>query len=54
MKFVALKAIILPALLIVGVLGSIFQGMATPTEAAAIGAFGSVICGLIYRRLPGR
>ncbi len=51
MKFVALKAIILPALLIVGVLGSIFEGVATPTEAAAIGAFGSVICGLIYGRL---
>jgi len=51
MKFVALKAIILPALLIVGVLGSIFQGVATPTEAAAIGAFGSILCGLIYGRL---
>jgi len=51
MKFVALKAIILPVLLIVGVLGSIFEGIATPTEAAAIGAFGSIICGLIYRRL---
>jgi tripartite ATP-independent transporter DctM subunit len=51
MKFVALKAIVLPALLIVGVLGSIFQGVATPTEAAAIGAFGSIICGLIYGRL---
>jgi len=50
-KFVALKAIVLPALLIFGVLGSIFQGIATPTEAAAIGAFGSVICGLIYGRL---
>jgi tripartite ATP-independent transporter DctM subunit len=51
MKFVALKAIILPVLLIVGVLGSIFEGIATPTEAAAIGAFGSIICGLIYGRL---
>jgi tripartite ATP-independent transporter DctM subunit len=51
MKFVALKAIILPVLLIVGVLGSIFQGVATPTEAAAIGAFGSILCGLIYGRL---
>ncbi len=51
MKFVALKAIVLPVLLIVGVLGSIFQGVATPTEAAAIGAFGSLICGLIYGRM---
>jgi tripartite ATP-independent transporter DctM subunit len=51
MKFVALKAIVLPVLLIVGVLGSIFEGVATPTEAAAIGAFGSILCGLIYGRL---
>ncbi len=51
MKFKALKAIILPSLLIISVLGSIFQGVATPTEAAAIGAFGSVVCGLIYRRM---
>lgn len=50
-KFVSLKSIILPALLIIGVLGSIFKGIATPTEAAAIGAGGSIICGLIYRRL---
>jgi len=50
-KFVSLKAIVLPVLLIIGVLGSIFQGIATPTEAAAIGAIGSVLCGLIYRRL---
>jgi tripartite ATP-independent transporter DctM subunit len=51
MKFRALRAIILPTLLIISVLGSIFYGIATPTEAAAIGALGSVICGLIYRRL---
>ncbi len=51
MKFKALKAIILPSLLIISVLGSIFKGVATPTEAAAIGAFGSVVCGLIYRRM---
>jgi len=46
-----LRAVILPILLVVGVLGSIFSGMATPTEASAIGAFGSVICAAIYRRL---
>jgi len=50
-KFTSLKSIILPALLIFGVLGSIFMGIATPTEAASIGAFGSIICGLIHRRL---
>ncbi len=36
-----LKAFILPMLLIVLVLGSIFTGKATPTEAAAIGAVGA-------------
>ena len=50
-KIASLKSIILPALLIIGVLGSIFKGIATPTEAAAIGAGGSIICGLIHRRL---
>lgn len=50
-KFASLKAIILPAFLIIGVLGSIFMGIATPTEAAAIGAGGSILCGLIHRRL---
>lgn len=50
-KFKSLKAIILPVLLVVAVLGSIFSGMATPTEAAAVGAFGSIICAVIYRRL---
>ncbi len=50
-KFVSLKGVILPVLLIVGVLGSIFTGIATPTEAAGIGAFGAVICALIHRRL---
>ncbi len=50
-KLKATKSVILPILLIVGVLGSIFRGMATPTEAAAIGAFGSIICAFINRRL---
>ena len=49
-KLKSLRAITLPALLVIGVLGSIFSGIATPTEAAAVGAFGSIICTLIYRR----
>jgi len=43
--------VILPILLVVGVLGSIFGGIATPTEAAAVGAFGAIISAAIYRRL---
>jgi len=49
-KFTSLRMVILPVLLIVGVLGSIFLGLATPTEAAAVGCFGSVICAVIHRR----
>ena len=39
----ALKAIFAPALLIILVLGSIFMGIATPTESAAFGAAGAII-----------
>ncbi len=39
----ALKAIIPPLLLITAVLGSIFAGIASPTESAAIGVIGALI-----------
>jgi tripartite ATP-independent transporter DctM subunit len=38
-----LKAMVAPVLLIVVVLGSILIGLATPTEAAAVGAVGAVL-----------
>ena len=44
------QALLPPVFLIAAVLGSIMAGAATPTEAAAMGAFGSVILTLIYRR----
>ena len=50
-KIRTLKGVVLPALLILLVLGVIYSGAATPTEAAGIGAFGAVICALIHRRL---
>lgn len=50
-KFAALKAVILPMCIVFIVLGSIVGGVATPTEAAAIGVFGSLVSALIYRRL---
>ena len=50
-KLAALRNIILPVLLIVGVLGSIYAGIATPTEAAGIGSLGAIICAAIHRRL---
>jgi tripartite ATP-independent transporter DctM subunit len=37
------KALIPPIILIISVLGSILAGIATPTEAAAIGAVGSIL-----------
>jgi TRAP-type mannitol/chloroaromatic compound transport system permease large subunit len=37
------------AILILGVLGSIVLGFATPTEAAAVGAFGGFVLAAIYR-----
>ena len=51
MRVSALREIILPALLIVLVLGAIFLGIATPSEAAGVGASGSFLICIIYRRL---
>ncbi|NOX49287.1 MAG: TRAP transporter large permease subunit [Gammaproteobacteria bacterium] len=45
------KAILPPAFLILAVLGSIFFGLATPTEAAGVGACGALFLALINRRL---
>lgn len=46
-----IKAIVPAGALIVGVLGSIFFGIATPTESAAVGALGSLGLCAMYRRL---
>lgn len=51
MKFQSLWATILPICLVVFVLGSIYSGIATPSEAAAVGAFGSLICAAIFHKL---
>ncbi len=45
------KALILPILLILGVMGSIFGGIATPGEAAGIGAIGAIVCAAARGRL---
>jgi len=50
MKMLATSVLPLAAL-IVAVLGSIVAGIATPTEAAAVGAFGALLLALAYRRL---
>jgi len=46
-------AIAPPLLLIVAVLGSILSGIATPTEAAAVGAVGATVFALLARQLDG-
>ncbi|TYC53712.1 TRAP transporter large permease subunit [Rhodobacterales bacterium] len=50
-RVAALKSLILPLLIIVGVLGTIYMGIATPTEAAAVGVFLAFISALLERRL---
>jgi tripartite ATP-independent transporter DctM subunit len=45
-----LTQLIPPVILIVGVLGSIFAGIATPTEASGAGAFIATMLAIAYRR----
>ena len=47
----ALIAIIPPLILIVLVLGSIFAGIATPTESASVGSIGALILAAGYKKL---
>ncbi|MBI3197298.1 MAG: TRAP transporter large permease subunit [Rhodospirillales bacterium] len=44
-----LRALVPPLLLIIAVLGSILSGLATPTEAASIGAIGAVVLAAFNR-----
>lgn len=46
----SLKNLVPPAVLIISVLGSIFAGVATPTEAAGMGAFVALLMMIAYRR----
>lgn len=43
----SLKALILPTLIVFSVLGSIYAGIATPTEAAAVGVVGAMVSALM-------
>jgi tripartite ATP-independent transporter DctM subunit len=45
------RAILPPAGLILAVLGSIFFGLATPTEAAGVGAFGALLLAFVHGKL---
>ena len=46
----ALVAILPPLALIIMVLGSIFAGVATPTESAAVGALGAMVLAAMYKK----
>lgn len=50
-KFRPLVHLVLPAFIVILVLGSIFLGIAAPSEAAAVGCFGAVLSALVRRRL---
>ncbi|OLO37890.1 hypothetical protein BTR23_13200 [Alkalihalophilus pseudofirmus] len=50
-KLSSLKGVTLPLLVIIIVLGTIYLGIATPTEAAAVGVIGSLISAAIKRKL---
>lgn len=45
------EALVPPVVLIAVVLGTILFGLATPTEAAACGAMGSLLLAVLYRRI---
>jgi len=46
-----LKSLLPPLLLVFAVLGSIFFGIASPTESAAVGALGAILLSALHKRL---
>jgi tripartite ATP-independent transporter DctM subunit len=46
-SFDLVKSFVFPFLLILAVLGSIFAGIASPTEAAGVGAFGAMVLTIV-------
>jgi TRAP-type mannitol/chloroaromatic compound transport system permease large subunit len=50
-KLALLKGLIMPGILAALVLGSIYAGVATPSEAAGLGCLGAIITAIINRRL---
>ncbi|MCH8864979.1 MAG: TRAP transporter large permease subunit, partial [Chloroflexi bacterium] len=49
-KLALAKGLILPVLIIIMVLGSIYAGLATPTEAGAVGSIGAFLSAMVYRK----
>ena len=52
--WITLTALVPVVFLIVAVLGAIMFGIATPTEAASVGALGTVVLSIAYRRFTWR
>jgi len=50
-KLRSLKGVLLPIMIIIMVLGSIYGGIASPTEAAGVGCLGAIIAAAVNRRL---
>ncbi|HYD70047.1 TRAP transporter large permease subunit [Azospirillum sp.] len=50
-KLASLRSLVLPAAIIVLILGTIFFGVATPTEAAAVGVLGALVAAALRGRL---
>ena len=48
--FKLLKSMVPPVLLIVAVLGTIFSGIAPPTEAAAVGSLAAILLAVVYKK----
>ncbi len=51
LSYTVLKSMMPPLLLVLAVLGSIFFGVASPTESAAVGALGAMILALTHGKL---
>lgn len=50
-KLISLRAVLLPIMIIIMVLGSIYAGVCTATEASALGCIGAIISAAVYRKL---
>src|SRR5699024_9718681 len=49
-RLASLRSLVLPAAIIFSMLGSIYAGIATPTEAAAVGVFGAIVSMFVERK----
>ncbi|WP_300457777.1 TRAP transporter large permease subunit [Desulfobacula sp.] len=49
-RFMSLKGVVAPVILLLVIIGGIYSGTITPMEASSVGATGAFICAIIYRR----